>query len=140
MSDINFIIERLILKIGHNLSNTRTENLKVHGLTPSQSESLFFFNAHEGAKIYDLKEHLQISHQAARNLVERIKQKNLVYLVASEADARAKNVFLTPEGKKICGVLKEEGSNVGSRHLEGFTDAEKEQLLIFLEKIKSNIQ
>ena len=135
MAEKDFIIERTILKIGNHVLNVRSDDLKSCDLTSNQSETLLFFELHEGALILDLKEHLKISHQAARNIVERMKAKGLLYVTVSHKDARAKQVFLSEKGKSVCKKLKEQGGSLGGNLLQYFTEKEKDQLLALLEKI-----
>lgn len=136
MTDQDFQIERLILTIGNRLAADRTEDLKEFNLTPFQSETLLFYEAHPGSNIRELKERLQISHQAARNLVDRVREKGLLRLEASPEDRRAKCVFLTPEGEAICRSLQARGGEVGRDLLIDLTDDEKETLLTLLRKIR----
>lgn len=135
MDEIDFIIERSILKIGNRLASRRNDDLKEFDLTSFQSEALLFFDSHEKSRILDLKEHLRISHQAARNLVERLRQKELISIQVSISDGRAKNVFLTEKGKNVCSSLKTQGGFVGKELLAGFSDADKEKLLDYLNMI-----
>ena len=135
MDEIDFIIERSILKIGNRLANRRNDDLKKFDLTSFQSEALLFFDSHEKSRILDLKNHLKISHQAARNLVERLRQKGLISIQVSSSDGRAKNVFLTEKGKDICTKLKKQGGFVGKELLADFADSDKEKLLDYLNMI-----
>lgn len=135
MADKDFIIERTILKIGNHIINVRSDDLKSCDLTSNQSETLLFFDLHEGALILDLKNHLKISHQAARNIIERMKAKGLLYVTVSDTDARAKQVFLSEKGKAVCQKLKEQGGCLGGNLLRYFTEKEKDRLLALLEKI-----
>lgn len=139
MNDINFVIERNILKIGNQILNIRNDDLKSYSLTSNQSETLLYFDARPGALIIDLKDYLKVSHQAARNLIERMKEKDLLYVEVSDEDARAKKVFLTEKGIFICRKLKEKGSNLGKTILSSLDNGEKEALLFLLEKIISGL-
>ena len=40
MRDLDFLIQRSILKTGNRLLNIRSDNLKAFDLTPNQSETL----------------------------------------------------------------------------------------------------
>ena len=135
MTDRDFLIERNILKIGNLLLNVRSEDLKIFDLTPTQSETLLFFDKHSGAMIYDLKDHMKISHQAARNIVERMKQKDLLYVEVADTDARAKKVYLSEKGKRTCRKLQKKGTDVGSNLLRALREDEKQELALLLEKI-----
>lgn len=139
MKDIEFLIERKILKIGNMLANTRSEDLNEYDLTPIQSETLLFYAANPGASILDLKEHLDISHQAARNLIERLKLKQLVYAETSSEDARYKKIYITEQGNRICDELTLRGSHVGQNLLKGISAEDKEELLRLLLEISNNL-
>ena len=132
---LEFTIERRILKIGNEINNGRIEYLSQYDLTTSQSETLLFFDSNEGASATELKEHLNISHQAARNYVERLKLKGLICSEISENDGRAKKIKLTSEGQDVCNRLKNEGHNVGEELLKDFSLEDKETLLKLLNKI-----
>lgn len=139
MNDKDFQIERNILKIGNQIINQRTDDLKSYNLTSNQSETLLFFDQNRGAILLDLKEYLKISHQAARNIVERMKDKGLLYVAVSDTDGRARKVYLTEKGREICLKLKSRASYIGSNLLAGFTDQEKDQLAGFLDRILNNL-
>ncbi len=137
--EIDFIIERRIIQIGNERVNRRDNNLRKSDLTSVQSETLLFFDRNEGKSIGELKDYLKITHQAARNLVERLKNKNYLYLEIMEGDARCKGVYLTGEGHRICEELKKEGTGEGKQLLRGFSEQEKIQLLELLERMKKNV-
>ncbi len=139
MKDKNFIIERQILRIGNKISNGRDKDLIPFDLTANQSEALLYFDNCPGRSIIDLKEHLRITHQAARNLVERMKRKELLYVVVSEEDGRFKQVYLTEKGRTTCHDLKHLSTNVGCQLLKGLSEEEKDQLLSLLLKINDNV-
>ena len=133
--DQDFIIERKIIKIGSHMLNTRSEDLKKFNLTSNQSDSLLFFAQNEGALALNLKDHLKISHQAARNIVERMKAKDLLYIKVSPVDGRARQVFLTPKGKQLYEKLQKGGANLGKNVMSRLSEQEKEQLSGILDKI-----
>lgn len=139
MNDLDFKIGRGILKIGNRLNNMRVADLKEKELTPGQSDTLIFFAQKRGATVSDLKTHLQISHQAARNIVERLKIKGLLYTSVSNEDGRANSVNLTESGEKMYIRLKDKGSRVGDELLEGFSEDEKKLLYEFITRIGDNI-
>lgn len=139
MPDLDFLIERRILKLGNQLLNHRNDDLKRFNLTAEQSEALLFFNAHEGAILFDLKEHLGISHQATRNIVERMKKKDLLYAEVSPEDARARKIFLTNKGHEICNTLELVGTGVGRKLLNGITEDERKILFFLLDQMTRNM-
>lgn len=135
-----FVIERLILRIGNTINNIRIKDLKESDLTPAQSETILFYDARPGANIRELAEHLKVTHQAARKLVDKLKTKKILALYVSEEDRRYTNIYLTEEGKKLCNELKKSGTSTGEDILKGFSDQEKEILLGFLQRIERNLR
>ena len=137
VENIEFIIERTILKIGNELNNIRITDLKQYDMTTGQSETMLFFEAAEGARALDLKKHLSITHQAARNYVERLKAKGLLYTEVSGTDARGKSVMLTEEGRDVCWKLRQKGCDTGKDILSDLSGEEKEELLRLLRRIRT---
>lgn len=139
MSDINFITQRKIIKLGNQLNHVRDEYLRKKNMTSAQSDTLIFYFRYPGKSITDLKDYLQVSHQAARKLVEKLRAKEYLYLVSSKKDARVAEVFLTDKGLEICTRLISDGTHAGADLLKDFSMAEKEKLLSFLMRIQENI-
>ena len=140
LNEVEFEIERTILKLGNQLNYMRDIDLEQKNLTVAQSETMLYFGANEGSTAADLKEHLKITHQAARNIVERLKAKHYLYTVVSDKDKRANAVFLTEVGKKMLFSLKESGNRAGNVLLDGFSEEEKGQLLHLLRKASVNMK
>lgn len=140
MCDIDFIVGRKIFKIGNLSNNVRNEYLRKKNITSAQSETLLFYFSNQGKSITDLKKHLQVSHQAARKLVDKLREKQYLYMVFSKKDARVTEVFLTDAGLEICTKLINDGTYAGSVQLKNFSMAEKEELLSYLMRIEENIK
>lgn len=139
MDNIEFLIERLILKAGNAINNIRSGDLSASGLTSAQSETVLFYDKNPGSSIKELAGHLKITHQAARKLVDKLRLKGIVEQRTSQSDRRVSRVFLTHEGEKLCEMLKRGGTTTGERVLTGFTDDEKKTLLLLLRRIEKNI-
>lgn len=136
---IDFQIERLILKNGNLINNVRISDLKNYDLTPAQSETILYYAAHDRASIKDLALHLDITHQAARKLVDKLKAKGVIEAVTSKEDRRFTNIYLTDAGQGLCAKLKGKGFSVGSRILNGFSATEKQTLLSYLKRVAKNL-
>lgn len=115
MDRLEFRIERLLLKNGNLVNNIRDHDLKNDDMTSSQSEAILFYAGHSGSSIKDLAVHLNISHQAARKLVDKLKEKHILAIQVSQEDKRYTNVDLTAEGQKISRRLKNNGFSVGEK-------------------------
>ena len=139
MDAIEFRIERLILKAGNALNNIRTKDLSDNNLTSVQSETILFYAANEGSNIKDLAAHLKITHQAARKLVVKLKEKGILETEISAGDRRNTCIRLTEGGSALCGKLKKKGTSNGEILLKGFSDNEKQLLAEYLVRIEKNI-
>ncbi len=139
MTAIDFTIERLILKAGNALNNIRIGDLEKSRLTPAQSETILFYAANNGKSIKDLANHLKVSHQAARKLVDKLKDKLILESVISKKDRRSMSISLTSYGQEVCAILKQRGTTVGETILSDYSDDEKKLLLEFLRRIEKNI-
>ena len=139
MDRLEFRIERLLLKNGNLVNNIRDHDLKKDDMTSSQSEAILFYADHSGCSIKDLAVHLNISHQAARKLVDKLKEKHILAIQVSKEDKRYTNVSLTAEGQELSRRLKGNGFSVGEKMLNGFSAEEKGLLLNYMERIQLNL-
>ena len=98
--EVEYVLARKILQLANQIIRNRNEDLKGLGLTAEQADALRFFQGSSNRSAVDLKEHLGISHQAARAIVERMVAKDLLMTKISQTDARYKEVSLTEKG--IC--------------------------------------
>jgi len=140
MDNIDFIVERKILKIGNKLNYLRKEDLQKYNLTSTQSETILFYSSNEGKSINDLKNHLKISHQAAKKLIDKLKEKGYVSVSISAEDARFCCIHLTDSGKELCSTLKQNGALAGSCILSNLSLSEKQNLLNYLNEIEKNFE
>lgn len=134
-----FRIERSILRIGTFLATRRNFHLRQSGLTASQSEALLFLQNTPNISITSLKDHLKISHQATRVLVERLKKKGLVVVKQDEADSRSRLITLTKQGNALVYELTREGQAVGVHLLKSLSSEEMVLLDRLLQKISQSL-
>ena len=137
MESIEFLIERLILRNGNLANNNRDHDLKSGNLT---SETILYYAEHRGDSIKALALHLSISHQAARKLVEKLREKGMLDILISKDDRRYTSIYLTADGEELHQDLKNKGFSAGEKMLEGFSDGEKTVLLDYLERIKRYLE
>lgn len=121
------------------MNNARDEYLRKKNLTSAQSETLLFYFRNQGQNITDLKDHLQVTHQAARKLVEKLRAKEYLYILPSPKDARVAEIFLTEQGVEICTKLIKDGTRTAAGLLKGFSSEEKKKLESFLMRIEDNL-
>ena len=83
-----YTLARLILRLANRIVKNRDRHVKELGLTTEQADSLLFFLDRKDAVINDLKDHLGVTHQTARGIVQRMESKGLVQTRKSKEDGR----------------------------------------------------
>ena len=139
MSELEYTVARKIIRMGNMIVARRNQQIRELGLTAEQADALLFFRKSEGKSAVDLKRHLGISHQAARGIIERLAEKNLLILTVSEEDARYKKVFLTEDGKNLCRKMIKNGTHTGSRLLYGLSGEEKQAFCSTIDLVLKNM-
>lgn len=139
LDSLDFRIQRTLLKAGNAINNTRDNELRVKNLTSAQSETILYYEKHEGGSIKDLAIYLKISHQAARKLVDKLQAKDILDIRISPYDKRYASISLTQTGQSLCKELKACGTLTGQYVLADFTETEKELLSGYLDRILANI-
>lgn len=135
-----FELFREIRRVGAKLSRERDEDLKVLQLTGSQSLALLYLEQNPRCQITDLSAHLEISHQAARTLVDRLRTKELVDVDVSDSDGRARSITLTDIGAEKCAEIRRVRLDTASHSLSSLTHEERMIMLSLLDKISRNLQ
>ncbi|MGN0097916.1 MAG: MarR family winged helix-turn-helix transcriptional regulator [Candidatus Methanomethylophilaceae archaeon] len=138
--DAHLELIRKVQKVGKRLISDRDSDLSDLGLTSTQSSALLFIAATPRCRITDLGENMEISHQAARMLVERMAERGFLETAVDDEDARARIVTLTPLGEEVWRKVGEKGTNAGREAMDGLTNEEMEQLNTIMDKIYENIR
>ncbi len=125
---------------GRKVTNNRDLDLKELDLTSNQADALVFFEKNPRSQITDLRDCLNISHQAACGLVDRMKTKGYLDVSVSEEDARAKEISLSASGMEKCAVLNAMGSVAGHCALKGFSKEEIQELSRMLDAVLENLR
>ena len=87
-----YTLARLILRLANRIVKNRDRHVKELGLTTEQADSLLFFLDRKDAVINDLKDHLGVTHQTARGIVQRMESKGLVQIRKSKEDGLAHRI------------------------------------------------
>ena len=93
------IIVRQFQRVGRLMMQGRDRDLEDLGLTSIQADALLFFDRYPNSQINGLRDHLDVSHQAACGLVDRMRTKGLLDVEVSGEDARARTVSLSKVGR-----------------------------------------
>ncbi len=131
------IMVRQFQRVGRLMMQGRDRDLEDLGLTSIQADALLFFDRYPHSQINGLRDHLNVSHQAACGLVDRMKTKGLLDVEVSGEDARAKTVSLSEIGHKVCDDLKMRGSSAGHAAFDCLTSDEIDRLAETLDKIET---
>lgn len=132
-------ILRMMQRLGRDLIQMRDTDLSEIGVTITQSSAILFVGSNPGCRITDLGKNLEISHQAARTLVERMCAKGLLRTEVCEDDARARSIELTEEGSSMETKIRSRGCRTGKDALAGFDENELSEFESLLQRIRDNI-
>ena len=135
--EVEYVLARKILQLANQIIRNRNEDLKGLGLTAEQADALRFFQGSSNRSAVDLKEHLGISHQAARAIVERMVAKDLLMTKISQTDARYKEVSLTEKGIEI---MQSNCAHTGNQLLSNIGDRDRERFLFLVTQAIDNLK
>ena len=116
---------RLLLNLSNTIIQNRNRHLQALGLTASQADSLQFFLANEGASISDLRDYMDITHQTAWGIVQRMESRGWIRLCRSPADRRRQAIFPTESGRRLGQLMRRNRGRTGSLLLEHMTEEEQ---------------
>lgn len=134
------LLVRKFQRVGRMMMQGRDRDLTDLDLTSIQADALIFFDGSPGSQINGLRDHLEVSHQAACGLVDRMRAKGLLDVEVSGDDARAKTVTLSEGGRRVCSELKARGSSAGHAAFDCLTGEEIEALSATLDRIEVRLR
>lgn len=132
-------IARMLRASGREIARVRDANAASLGLTSSQADALSYIRGHPGCMITDLRTRAGSSHQAARALVERLRERGLVEVTVSDRDARARVLVITPQGILLHDRFVAMGSVTFDALRESFDDAELREFRSMLERLVTGL-
>ena len=133
-SDI-LTVARMLRIAGREVTRRRDAHAASLGLTSSQADALTFIREHPGCMIADLGSYSGSSHQAARTLVERLRERELIEVSVSDRDARARVLEITPRGILLHDRFLAMGAESFGNIRESFDEGEVRDLKDTLEKL-----
>jgi len=114
--------------------------MEPHGLTNAQWLPLIKLYERKAGSVAELARSCQLDNGAMTRLLDRVEGKGLCRRVRSVSDRRVVNLELTPEGEVAARIIPEVLCNMQNSMLEGFSEAEWQQLLEFLQRILKNAE
>ena len=141
MSKYNSLCLSAIKKIYTAANIMQNKDFKRFNLTSSQGEVLFslFRSDEQEINQRNIESRLQLSNPTVTGILNRLEEKGFIKRVSSANDRRYKHVGLTEESTAIKEEIYSDIYAHETKLLGGFTDAEKEQLKIYLQRILKNI-
>ncbi len=87
----------------------------------------------------DIEEVFQLSHPTVSGLLSRLEKKEFIRLEPDPVDRRCKRVVLLPKGSACHEVIRQQILENEEKIVQGFTEAEREQFLSFLQRAMDNM-
>jgi DNA-binding MarR family transcriptional regulator len=116
-------------------SHTRTAAaLESIGLTPALFAILNYLQANEGAIQQQIGSAMGIDPSTMVALIDQLERAGLARRRPHERDRRAREVLLTPKGRRALDRARELAKEVEGEVLQGLSPAERDQLVKLLRK------
>ena len=133
-------LARLLLNLSNTIIQNRNRHLQALGLTASQADCLQYFLANEGTSISDLKNAMDITHQTAWGIVQRMEAHGWVRLQRSDEDGRRQVVIPTASGRRLGELMMRNRERTGSLLLRGMTEEEQQKFYHLAAQAYENVK
>ena len=133
-------VARQLLILAKTIIKNRNHHLEDLGHTNTQTESLYYFVENPGANIKDLQQHLEIAHQTAQGIVNRMAAKGWISVERSERDKRSQVIYVTPEGYDLTEKMVAHRGRTGGLLLRGMTEEEKNTFMRLIYIAYNNVK
>ena len=133
-------LARLLLNLSNTIIQNRNRHLQALGLTASQADCLQYFLANEGTSISDLKNAMDITHQTAWGIVQRMEAHGWVRLQRSDKDRRRQVVIPTASGRRLGELMIRNRERTGSLLLRGMTEEEQQKFYHLAAQAYENVK
>ncbi len=136
---MNENIGTLLAQVSRLLRRTFDERARGIGVTRPQWQVLSLLKLHAGSNQGALAELLEVEPITLGRMIDRLQEAELVERRADPADRRAWRIFLTGKGEGLLDQLRPFGRDTLALALEGVSEAEREQFLATLARVRSNL-
>lgn len=109
------------------------------GVYRGQPPMLYALAENEGCTQNQLAVQLHLTPATVSRMLQRMEHAGLLERRPDPIDQRITRVYLTPAGRDIQKDIRQRAHQVSEEMLIGFTDAEREQLTGFLERMRDNL-
>ena len=115
-------------------------SIKSTGLTSGQPKVLDYLADNDGAVQKDIAAGCCIEPATLTNLLNGMEKEKLLERKTIDGNRRSYHIFLTPKGKTLCEIIRQEFMAIEYRALDGFTSEEKQLLNTYLDRIHTNMK
>lgn len=124
----------------HDIVKILNKKFEKYGITYSQFNIIRILWEKEGQTQKEILENLSIKPSSLSGILDLLEKKELVKRIIDEKDARINRIYITEKGKNIKQLSIEIFNETDKILTQGFSDEEKSLLLLWLKRIKKNIE
>lgn len=111
------------------------EFTKDLNFTPVQYSVLSVVSEFPSIDASRISEILTIDRATIGNVIQRLEARGLLMRIPDPSDARAKNLFITPDGQEITKKISKRMPDIRRKTLTGLDETEQEELIKLLSKL-----
>ena len=109
-------------------------------LTPVQSRIMgYLVHRKDAPCARDVEEEFQLSHPTVSGILSRLEKKNFIEFRTDTVDRRCKRIYVLEKGWEHVEQIHRTIQENEERIVEGFSEEEKEQFAVFLERAIRNM-
>lgn len=127
----------LLLDVGHLFRKTFGRTLEDQGFTGAESRALMHLYASEGTSQAGLAKRLQVKPITIARLLDKLEEAGWLERRPSPDDRRTNHLYLTPEGRKTVGKIRESATTLSRNLTAAMGTEEREQLISGLWQIRT---
>ncbi|MDY2735766.1 MarR family winged helix-turn-helix transcriptional regulator [Intestinibacter sp.] len=118
------------------------KNLQRYNLTQSQMDVLVYLKHHGSSTVTqrDLEAGLRLTNPTITGILNRLEDKNLITRETNLNDRRSKIIKMTDKSKIVLEESYIDLKELESQIIKGFSDEEKEELVVLLNKVLNNLK
>jgi DNA-binding MarR family transcriptional regulator len=132
-------IGTLLAQVSRLMRRSFDERARGIGVTRPQWQVLSLLMQHAGSNQGALAELLEVEPITLGRMIDRLQEAELVERRADPADRRAWRIFLTGKGEGLLDQLRPLGHETLDLALDGVSEAECEQCMKILAKVRANL-
>jgi DNA-binding MarR family transcriptional regulator len=132
-------IGTMLAQVSRLMRRSFDERARAIGVTRPQSQVLSIISRNEGINQGGLAEILEVEPITAGRMIDRLQDAELVVRRPDPEDRRAWRLHLTSRGWELLDQLRPFALETFEIALEGIGEAERDALMVILERIRANL-